>query len=147
MTDDRAQALVEFALVLPVLLLMILGVLDLGRAVYAQSALVSAARTGARVAVVDQNLGTDCGASPGVARCVAAKEAVALGMAAASVDVAFRKADDLGVLCATLTLDCVVEVTVTTTWTAITPVFGIFIKPLTMSSTTRLPLERVYTSP
>jgi Flp pilus assembly protein TadG len=36
---DRGQALVEFGLVLPLLLLLIFGLVDLGRAVYAQNAL------------------------------------------------------------------------------------------------------------
>jgi Flp pilus assembly protein TadG len=46
--DHRGQALVEFALVLPILLLLIFGLVDLGRAIYAQNALSEAAREGAR---------------------------------------------------------------------------------------------------
>ena len=42
---DRGQALVEFGLVLPILLLLIFGLVDLGRAVYAQNALSEAAVT------------------------------------------------------------------------------------------------------
>jgi Flp pilus assembly protein TadG len=49
---NQGQTLVEWALVLPVLLLLIMGVLDLGRAVYYNSVLYSAAREGARYGIV-----------------------------------------------------------------------------------------------
>ena len=42
-----AQALVEFALVLPILLLLILGVMDFGRMFYTKMILTNAAREGA----------------------------------------------------------------------------------------------------
>jgi Flp pilus assembly protein TadG len=44
----HGQGLVEFALLLPILVLIIFGVLDLGRAFFAQIALANAARVGAR---------------------------------------------------------------------------------------------------
>jgi len=47
------QALVEFAFVLPVFLLMLFGLLDFGRFVYMNSVLSQAAREGARVASVE----------------------------------------------------------------------------------------------
>lgn len=45
---ERGQSLVEFALVLPVFLLLIFGLIDLGRAVYVSNSLAEAARDGAR---------------------------------------------------------------------------------------------------
>jgi hypothetical protein len=47
------QGLVEFALVLPVCLLAVIGVFDVGRLVYANSALSQAAREGARLAATE----------------------------------------------------------------------------------------------
>jgi hypothetical protein len=47
------QALVEFALVLPIFLLMFFGVLDGGRAVYMDTVVSQAAREAARVAAVE----------------------------------------------------------------------------------------------
>lgn len=44
----RGQGLLEFALLLPVLILVVFGVLDLGRAFFAQIAITNAARVGAR---------------------------------------------------------------------------------------------------
>ena len=43
----RGQALVEFALVLPLLLVLILGAMDLGRMFYAKIVITNAAREGA----------------------------------------------------------------------------------------------------
>lgn len=48
---DRGQSLVEFALILPVLVLLLMGVFDFGSAVYAYSVVNSAAREGARFAI------------------------------------------------------------------------------------------------
>jgi Flp pilus assembly protein TadG len=42
------QAMVEFALVVPLLVLIVMGIFDLGRGIYAYNALASAAREGAR---------------------------------------------------------------------------------------------------
>ncbi|MBI3977967.1 MAG: pilus assembly protein [Chloroflexi bacterium] len=47
----RGQALVELALVAPVLLLMLAGALDLGRIFYYQIAITNAARVGAGYAI------------------------------------------------------------------------------------------------
>lgn len=49
---QRGDGLVEFALVLPVLLLLIFGILDGGRAVYAYHVVANSAREGARYASV-----------------------------------------------------------------------------------------------
>lgn len=54
MKTDRArgQSLVEFALVLPLFLVMLMAVIDVGRAIWAQNSLAAAAREGARYAIV-----------------------------------------------------------------------------------------------
>ena len=44
----RGQALVEFALVIPLFLLLLFGLVDLGRAVFVNNSLAEAARDGAR---------------------------------------------------------------------------------------------------
>jgi hypothetical protein len=49
----RGQTLVEFALTLPVLLMLLFGVVDGGRLVYLNSVVSQAAREGARVAAVE----------------------------------------------------------------------------------------------
>ena len=49
---DRGAAAVEFALLLPVLLLLVFGIIDFGRALNAQITLTQAAREGARIAAL-----------------------------------------------------------------------------------------------
>ncbi|MDQ4501870.1 pilus assembly protein [Sinomonas sp. ASV322] len=52
---ERGAAAVEFALVLPVLLVLVLGIIDFGRALSAQQTLTNAARVGARVMVLQNS--------------------------------------------------------------------------------------------
>ena len=52
---QRSQALIEFALVSPVLLLLVFGIIDIGRAVFYFDTVNHAAREGARVAVRASN--------------------------------------------------------------------------------------------
>lgn len=49
---ERGASAVEFAILLPVLLLVIAGIVDLGRFLFTQISLTNAAREGARAAVV-----------------------------------------------------------------------------------------------
>jgi Flp pilus assembly protein TadG len=51
---DRGAAAVEFALLLPLLLLIVFGIIDFGRALNAQITLTQAAREGARLAALGQ---------------------------------------------------------------------------------------------
>ena len=53
--EQKSQALIEFALVSPVLLLLLFGVIDIGRAIFYYDTLNHAAREGARVAVRASN--------------------------------------------------------------------------------------------
>jgi Flp pilus assembly protein TadG len=46
--DDRGAAMVEFAIVLPVLMLILVGIIEFGRAYNAQVSIQAAAREGAR---------------------------------------------------------------------------------------------------
>lgn len=54
MKNQKGQALVETALVLPLLLLLVMGLFEFGRAMYIKNTLNNAARAGVRVAVVTQ---------------------------------------------------------------------------------------------
>ena len=74
--------MVEFALIIPIFLLFVFGILDLGRAVYAYNTLNNAAREGARVAIVDQTLTR--------IQDRASSRAVGLGVAPAQVTVDYR---------------------------------------------------------
>ncbi len=52
-TDQQGQTLVEFAIVLPVFLLVLFGLIDVGRLVYTNAAVSQAAREGARLAAAE----------------------------------------------------------------------------------------------
>lgn len=55
---DGAQSLVEFALVLPVFLLLVTGLFDVARAVWQENSLAYAAREGTRYAIVHGSAGS-----------------------------------------------------------------------------------------
>jgi hypothetical protein len=50
--SDRGQTLVEFALILPVLVILLVGIFDLGHVVWTNDSLSNAAREAARFAIV-----------------------------------------------------------------------------------------------
>ena len=51
-SHDRAQGLVEFAIILPILLLVLMLIFDVGRSIYAYSVIYNAAREGARYGII-----------------------------------------------------------------------------------------------
>lgn len=55
--DDSGQSLVEFAFILPVILLVVFGLLDFARLVWQENTLAFAAREGTRYAIVHGSAG------------------------------------------------------------------------------------------
>jgi len=133
---SRGQSLVEFALVLPIMLFLFMMLFDFGRAVYAYSTVSDAARQGVRYAIVNQTTTT--------IQSTAAGAATALGISPASVAVAFHPAGQTTGVCSPIDLGCVAEVRVPYRWTAITPIIADVIGQIDMSSTARMPVERIY---
>jgi Flp pilus assembly protein TadG len=72
---ERGAAAVEFALLLPILLIVVFGLIDFGRALNAQVTLTEAAREGARLAALGQ------------ANVVSRTQAAATGLSAVNVAV------------------------------------------------------------
>jgi Flp pilus assembly protein TadG len=152
---SAGQGLVEFAAVLPVILLLFLGIFDFGRAVFAINTVANAAREGARVAAVDQILTSpDCvesmpvedPANPhwSIQECAAAA-AQTLGLPTSAVSVSYAPPSGSTLSCApTLHVGCIATVTVQYTWSAITPVIGGLIGPISISSSSQMPIERVF---
>jgi hypothetical protein len=66
--QQRGQSLVEFALLLPLMLLIITGLLDVARAVWQENTLAYAAREGTRYAIVHGTAG-DPAANPDYPQC------------------------------------------------------------------------------
>jgi len=59
MRNQKGQVLVETAIILPLLLLLIFGLIDFARAMYTKNSLNNAARSGARTAAVTKPLNND----------------------------------------------------------------------------------------
>ena len=135
----RGQTLVEFALILPIFILMLVGIFDFGRAVYAYNTISNASREAVRIGIVDQNVSR--------LQAEAVKAAVALGAAPGDVDVAFRTPDLLGICAAPIDIGCVVVITVHYQYNAATPIISNLVGTIDMASTTREPVERSYVSP
>ena len=126
---------------LPVLLMILFGIINMGRAVYTYNTLANAARSGARVAAVNQieSSGGKCDQSmpitdpgdPGwsVKGCTTSA-AIALGLQESNVTVTYSAPPTLpGLGCplgggSGLHLDCVATVTAQIEWRPITPILG-----------------------
>jgi Flp pilus assembly protein TadG len=52
---ERGTTILEMALIMPVLMLMVMGIVDFGRAIYVRNELANAARDAARYASIDPN--------------------------------------------------------------------------------------------
>jgi Flp pilus assembly protein TadG len=162
--ESRGQALVEFALIVPVFILLLVGLFDLGRGVFAFNTISNAAREAARVAIVDQDCTT--------IKNEAIKQAVSLGIAASDVSVyiwdytpanagdftdtanhrracgatpgttecpqTLPVANEQG----SVSTGCVVEVLVNYQYSAATPIIGKIVGTFTMSAKSREPVER-----
>ena len=107
----RGQSLVEFALVLPIFLILILGILDFGRAVAAYNSVSNGARSGARVAIVNQD--------PVAIEDSVMSETLTLDEVEVDVD---TNADPTQTNCPRI--GCIVEVTVSATYFPATPIFS-----------------------
>ncbi len=138
---SRGQALVEFAVVAPVLLLMILALFDGGRAVLFYTELTNASRVGARVAIVNQSNDASC-TGERTFKCAVAELTTGMGIAPSAVgDVAITGSD------CSQPSDCTVRVTVNHSFQMITPVLSSIIGPINLSGSTTMPIERVYENP
>ncbi len=135
----RGQSLVEFALILPILILMLVGVLDFGRAIYAYNTINNAAREGARLAIVDQ---TELDIQER-----AAGAGVSLGVDPADVIVDFRDSasaaagscdDKIG---QPTIVGCLAVVTVPYQYTAATPVIGSLVGVLMLAGESQFAVE------
>jgi len=95
---QRGQALAEFAIILVVLMLLLLGIVDLSRAVYIRSVVANAAREGARYAVVQpRDAAQDAIASATTSVVVDKSLAGSVAVSPADVSVTFPDTDHVRV--------------------------------------------------
>jgi hypothetical protein len=90
---EEGQALVEMAFVLPVFLLLVIGLFDLGRAVFQVNTLAYAAREGTRYAIVHGQASEDPVAPGNESDVVNVVRDAAIGVTAVSVAVTWPDLD------------------------------------------------------
>lgn len=120
---EKGQELVEYALILPIMLLILMSILDMGRAVYYYSAIHNSAREGVRYGIINPD-------DPAGIEAVVRNKAVAL------------QPTDLTVV-VTLPDEDTVEVTVTYQFVAITPIAGALLgdNTITLGSSAMMRIE------
>jgi Flp pilus assembly protein TadG len=124
---------VEFALVIPLLLLVLVGIVDFGRAIFAYNGLSNAARSAVREAIVNQ--------TPSAIQDVVTKETIGL---ITTSDVTYTDGSDP---CTPVKLGCIARVEVQHDFQPATPILNAIVGPIILSSTAKMPVERVYTTP
>jgi Flp pilus assembly protein TadG len=138
----RGQALVEFALVIPIFLLLMIALFDMGRAVFAYNTLTNAAREGARIAIVNQDVAS--------IRDRAKNETKIVELDDPSVSVQFRKTNANGTAdmsstgdCDPAAVGCIAIVSFEATYHPITPIIAnlIFGTGVTFKATSELSVE------
>jgi Flp pilus assembly protein TadG len=140
----RGQALVEFALVIPLFLLLLVSIFDLGRAAFAWNTLSNAAREGARIAIVNQYKPSI------VARAKQSTAIVELNDPSVTVDFYQVKADgtpDTSKQCALVAVGCLAVVSFEATYQPITPLIGNIVFKNGVTFTARSVLSVEYSCP
>ena len=124
MKSEKGQSLVEFALVLPVLILLLFGIIDFSRILHASLTMDHAGREAARAASIGKT-DTEVNAT-------AVNNASSISLPADKV-----------VISPTGTKDSGSNVTITITYPVnfLTPVVGDLIRPLTFTNTTVMRVE------
>ncbi len=133
--------MVELALVLPLFALVLFGIVDGGRAIYAFSTINNAAREAARVAIVDQTLSH--------IQAEGQAQSVGLGVPASGVTVLYRNFDDTANCSSQVAPPegCIAVVTVTYTYRAATPVVNQLMGTITMTGKSFFPIESACVEP
>lgn len=149
---SRGQTLAEFALVIPIFLLILMGLFDLGRAVFIYNGLTNAAREAARLAIVNQDAGGVFDRAQAMA--------FGVGLTSTPADiVAFYKqspnADDVETNqpCDNsddehmVAVGCIAVVEAEASWQPITPLLGAVVGNISMTGRSELPIEFVCPNP
>jgi Flp pilus assembly protein TadG len=134
--DQRGQTLVEFALILPIFVLVLVGIFDVGRAIYAYNTVNNAAREAVRVAIVDQDTAA--------ITAEAVSQSVSLGLNSSAVTVDFLQPDytDNAPCNVSPRYGCVASVEVAYTYNAATPIISQLMGTLTLTGASMQPIER-----
>jgi Flp pilus assembly protein TadG len=116
---SRGQGLVEFALVFPIFILLVVAAIDVGKGVFAYNSITNSAREGARFAIVNQDVAS-------IVQRTIAQTSIA-ETAASDVTVTFKKSTpnadpSLNANCNPVGFGCVAIVRFQSTYTPMTPI-------------------------
>ena len=145
--ESRGQGLVEFALVFPIAIVLLLAVFDMGRAVFIYNGLTNAAREGVRLAIVNQDKDLIAERVQGMA-----PGAAVTNLGDLDGLVSFYKQlpnDDptTNPECTTMAVGCIAVVSPESDWTAITPIIGQLVGPITLTARSEASVEFVCPNP
>jgi Flp pilus assembly protein TadG len=134
----QGQALVEVALVLPIFLLVLVALFDLGRGVFAYNTLTNASREGVRLAIVNQDQASIIARAKGATAIVELDDP--------SVNVTYYQMNDDGTKggnCTPAAVGCVAEVSFQATYRPITPLISdmLFRNGVTFTANSTLVVE------
>jgi Flp pilus assembly protein TadG len=143
--STSGQTLVEFAIVLPIVVLVLLGLVDLGRAVYSYNTLAQSARQASRLAIVNQNVTN--------VRNEAIAAAPTLGLTSTDIDVCFKTTDSAQADCSspgtddcpqsTRVIGCLAIVKTHISYAPMTPFISLIWTSIPLSSTSVETIEYV----
>jgi hypothetical protein len=138
--SQLGQGLIEFALVLPVFIFVLVALFDLGRAVFAINTLGNAAREGARLAIVNQDVPTIIARAKSQTQIVELEDpSVAVGFYQLGAD----GSPDLANPCDLVAVGCIAVVSFEATYRPITPMIAnlVFASGVTFESRSVLNVE------
>ncbi|MFS0775391.1 TadE family protein [Neobacillus sp. 3P2-tot-E-2] len=121
MKSERGQSLVEFALIVPVLIFLLIGIIDFGRVLHAYLTIDHAGREAARTASIGKDEAT--------IKSKAVSQGSSIGLTTGQVIVTTGSSGT--------------EATITITYpiTFLTPIIGSVVGPLTLTDTTVMRVE------
>ena len=136
--DARGQSMVEFALVLLPFIMLMVGLFDVGRGIYAYTSINNAAREAARLGIVDQTVED--------IRSEALAQAVSVDLDDADVDVSFfLTSSGPGSACPNVGDDtvvyCSVQVVIEYDYAPVTPLISTVFGPVTMIADSQFQIE------
>lgn len=150
-TTGRGQSLVEFALLLPLLLAIIFGVIDFGRSIFQYSTLSEGARQAGRLAVVDQTIaaikaeaisrsaGIKLDPDPNGVRTCFKDSSISGAQLACSITTSSTLCEGGTVV----TIGCLAVVETQSTFRALTPVISNWVGDIVLTSRSVNPIENV----
>jgi len=137
----RGQALAEFALVFPILVLVLVALFDLGRIVFAYTSLTNGVREGARLAVVNQDALLVADRVRGQVFAISPNVTVAIRRVGPNADA------ELNPACNPVAIGCIAVVRGSASVAPITPIIGALVGPVAMSAVSQIPVEFVCPNP